>query len=111
MLGEEVPGPRGPWRALFMVSPESEQVFLGKEMGAHVSDYIDQQVEAGVCNSPKLEISQMSGSRRMDIHARGYYTAKRTHGPQRCTVMWMNLKHSVGMSYNSSHIKFNSRQN
>lgn len=80
-----------------MVSPESEQGFLGREMGAHVSDYIDQQVEAGICNSPKLEISQMSSARRMDIHTRDYYTAKRTHGPQRCPSMWMNLKHDVGV--------------
>lgn len=79
VLGEEVPGPRGPWRGLVMVSPESEQVFLGQEMGACVSDHIDQQVEAGVCNSPKLELSQMPGSKRRDIYAKGYYTAKREH--------------------------------
>lgn len=78
------------------MSPESEQVFLGKEICVCVSEYIDQQVQAVVCNSPKLEISQMSSYRRMGIYTREYYRAKRMNGPQRCTTTWMNLEHDVG---------------
>lgn len=55
---------RTPWRRMFMVSPESKQVFLGKEMCAHTSEDLDQLVEAIVCNNPKLEMSQMSSYRR-----------------------------------------------
>lgn len=78
------------------MSPESEQVFLGKEMCACISEYIDQEVQVVVYNSPKLEISQMSSYRRMGIYTREYYRAKRTNGPQRCTMTWMNLEHNVG---------------
>ena len=79
-----------------MVSPESEQVFLGKDMCEHTSEYIGQLVEAVVCNNPKLETSQMSSYRRRGIYTNECYTAKRTNGPQKCTTIGMNLKHNVG---------------
>lgn len=70
MLGEEAPGPRGPWRGLFMVSPESEQVFLGKEMGAHVSDDIDQQVFVKTGNKPNVQFQDNGSSCKRILHSK-----------------------------------------